>query len=125
MRFPHLKHHQHYSSASHHRQSKMAPPSPRHLTKGEKSWGESTLETQRLVHKPKRGPEGEGANVRAKLPNPSGTAQKTSPLRPTKRIRYAGGGVRVGQDMLMSVLDPLPGVAEQRVVWKEWRRPTS
>jgi hypothetical protein len=120
MRFPH---HQHWKS-SHPNTSKMPPLSLWSLTKGERSWGKSTSETRRLERDLKRGPEGVGANVRTKLP--PRTAQKTSLLRQPNRIHYpAAAAARVGQGMLTLALDPLLDVGELRVVWEEWRQPTS
>ena len=77
-------------------------------------------ETRRLVHDPKRGPEGVGANVKTKLPRPHRVAQKTSLLpRQPNRLRNLAAVVRVGQGMSTLALDPLPDVGERQVVWEE------
>src|SRR6267154_2725666 len=112
------KHYPQFKS-SHLSPLKVVPPLLCPPTKEERSWGESISETRRLVRKVKREqrrPEGVGASVRAKILEPPGTARKTSPLPQTNRIRYRAVAVRVGRGMLISVLNPLPGVAEQRIV---------
>ena len=106
--------------AFHPNTSKIPPLSLWLLTEGERSWSESTVETQRLARDPRRKPEGVEANVKTELAKSLWTAQKTCLHPQSERIRYPVAAVRVGQGMVRLALDPLldpvQDVGEQRVV---------
>ena len=86
---------------------------------GRKVLGRIDIRDQKIgTQGEKKTRRGRGKRKGKSIPGPRGTARKTSLLPQTNRIRYPAGAVRVGlgMGMLISVLNPLPGVAEQRIM---------